>query len=226
MGSGPVFLSQDEKARVPLGLPAANKQIPLFMHLEYKVTLPDHDFFIASRHKLIPSVYAVCVIRNGCVGYSGPTLIAIRSGKHDTSSAETHGFDFETLTGLKEFNEMMVYNRKVKPVVIITVDEGPDENPRYPKVLYQAIDHFKKFDLDSIFIATHASGQSACNAVERRMAPLSRDLNGLIIPHEYYGSHLDSNGVTIDKELELLNFGKAGKSLTEMVEQIFKRIFI
>jgi hypothetical protein len=42
---------------------------------------------------------------------------------------------------------------KVKPVIIITVDEGPDENPRYPKVLLQAISYFKKYDLDSIFIA-------------------------------------------------------------------------
>jgi hypothetical protein len=111
---------------------------------------------------------------------------------------------------------MMVYDGKVKSFVIITVDGGPDENPRYPKVLYQAINHFKKFDLESIFIAIHAPGQSAYNAVERRMAPLSRDLTGLILPHEYYGSHLYSNGITIDKELELLNFGKAGKSLAEI----------
>lgn len=116
------------------------------------MTLPDHDFVIASRHKLIPSVYAACAIKDGCVGYSVPTFIAIRSGKHDNSTAETHGFDFEALTGLKQFNEMMVYEGKVKPVVIITADGGPDENPRYPKVLYQAINHFKKFDLDSIFM--------------------------------------------------------------------------
>ena len=29
------------------------------MHLDYKVTLPDHDFPIGENHKLIPSVYAV-----------------------------------------------------------------------------------------------------------------------------------------------------------------------
>jgi hypothetical protein len=217
MGERPVcFLSQDDKARVPLGLPAANKQMPLLMHLEYKVTLPDHDFVIASRHKLIPSVYAACVIKDGCVGYSGPTYIAIRSGKHDSSTAETHGFDFKTLTGLKEFKEFIINEDNVKPIIIITVDGGPDENPRYPKVLSQAISHFKNYDLDAIFIATHAPGQSAYNAVERRMAPLSRDLTGLILPHGHYGSHLDSNGITINKDLELINFGKAGKSLSEI----------
>lgn len=81
------LLSQDDKSRVPIGLKAAQKQSPLLMHLEYKVTLPDHDWVIAERHKLIPSVYAGIIIKpNGlgqpeAVSYSGPTYIAIRSGQ-------------------------------------------------------------------------------------------------------------------------------------------------
>lgn len=31
------FISQDYKARVPLGITAANKQAPILMHLEYQV---------------------------------------------------------------------------------------------------------------------------------------------------------------------------------------------
>ena len=58
-----IYLFQDDKARVPIGLTAANKQAPLLMHVEYKVSLPDHDFVIASQHKLIPSVYAICEIK-------------------------------------------------------------------------------------------------------------------------------------------------------------------
>ena len=50
------FLSCDDKARVPIGLTAANKQAPLLMHMEYKIKLPDRDFVIATKHKLIPSV--------------------------------------------------------------------------------------------------------------------------------------------------------------------------
>ena len=50
------FHSQDDKAKVSLGSPAANKQIPLLMHMEYQIRLPDHDHVIASMHKLIPSV--------------------------------------------------------------------------------------------------------------------------------------------------------------------------
>lgn len=71
------FLSQDDNTRVPIGLTAANRQAPLLMHVEYKVSLPDHDYVIASRHKLIPSVYALCEVkpnemgRPEAVSYSG-----------------------------------------------------------------------------------------------------------------------------------------------------------
>lgn len=81
------FVSSDDKAKVCIGLTAAKKQSPILMHLEYKVSLPDHDFVVASRHKLIPSVYAAINIEpNGlgikeAVGYTGPTYVAIRSGR-------------------------------------------------------------------------------------------------------------------------------------------------
>ena len=51
-----IFHSQDDKAKVPIGLTAANIQVPLVMHVEYKVKLPDHDFVIVKQHKLVPSV--------------------------------------------------------------------------------------------------------------------------------------------------------------------------
>ena len=38
------FHSQDDKAKIPIGLTAANKQAPMLMHMEYQLTLPDHDF--------------------------------------------------------------------------------------------------------------------------------------------------------------------------------------
>ena len=70
------YFSIDDKARVPLGLAAANKQSPILMHLEYKVQLPDHDFVVAKRHKLIPSVIAECNLSPaGKVTYSGKTFI-------------------------------------------------------------------------------------------------------------------------------------------------------
>ncbi|XP_065676009.1 uncharacterized protein LOC136092190 [Hydra vulgaris] len=49
------FFSQDDKTKVPFGITAAKKQAPLLMHLEHRVTLPDHDWVGVANHKLIPS---------------------------------------------------------------------------------------------------------------------------------------------------------------------------
>ncbi|CAF1081493.1 unnamed protein product [Rotaria sordida] len=211
------YLSQDDKCKVPLGLPAARIQAPILMHLDYRVRLPDHDWIVAPRHQLIPSVYAGCLLsKDGDLGYSGPTYIAIRSAKHDLSTAESHTIDFDRLVCLKEFeNVARDETGQVKPIVIITVDGGPDENPRFPKTLVASIKKFKKYNLDALFVLTHAPGQSAYNIVESRMAPLSHDLAGLILPYDHFGSHLSDSGVTINIDLEKLNFRKAGQILAE-----------
>ncbi|UJR25996.1 hypothetical protein I4U23_007343 [Adineta vaga] len=212
------FLSQDDKCKVPIGLPAAKIQAPMLMHLDYRVRLPDHDWTVAPRHQLTPSVYAGCMMtENNDVGYSGPTYIAIRSAKHDRSDANSHTCDFDRLVGLKEFEKTARdYTGQVKPIVIITVDGGPDENPRFPKTLVAAIRKFRKYNLDTLFVLTHAPGQSAYNVVERRMAPLSHDLAGLILPHDHFGTHLNDSGVTVNHELERINFRKAGEVLAEV----------
>lgn len=81
-------------------------------------------------------------------------------------------------------------NKKPKPVLIIISDGGLNENPRYQHVIEIAVHHFVKRDLEALFIATNASGRSAYNRVERLMAPLSRDLCGLILPHDQFWNHL------------------------------------
>ena len=48
------------------------------------------------------------------------------------------------------------------------------------------------------------------------MAPLSHDLSGLILPYDYYGTHLNSKCETIDTELEKKNFENAGETLAEV----------
>ena len=82
-----------------MGIPAATRQGQVLMHLEYKVSLPDHQYIVASGHKLKPSVYAMCKIDSSLVGvsdavsYSGPTAIRVRSCKHDQSTGRTHLVD-------------------------------------------------------------------------------------------------------------------------------------
>ena len=71
----------------------------------------------------------------------------------------------------------------------------------------------------ALSVACHVPGHSAYNTVERCMAPLSHDLLGLILPHDHYVSHLDSNSKTVDSDLEKANFKKAGETLAEVWNQ-------
>ena len=58
------FIGQDDKSHVPIGITAANKQAPLLMSVKYKVSLPDHDFIVATKHKLTPTVIGLRVIHD------------------------------------------------------------------------------------------------------------------------------------------------------------------
>jgi len=53
-----------------------------------------------------------------------------------------------------------------------------------------------------LFIAANAPGRSAFNRVERKMAPLNRELSGLILPHDDYGSHLDKKVMLLNLNLK------------------------
>ena len=89
------FLCRDKKASVPLGLPVSKKQTAILMLVEYKESLPDHNFPIGKSHELISYVYASCLQKEDeTVGMNGPTYIAIRSEKHDKSSAALRQEDF------------------------------------------------------------------------------------------------------------------------------------
>ncbi len=94
------------------------------MHVEYRVSLPDNDWVVASKHKLIPSVCAAIPIKqNGIenlesVTYSGPTYVAIRSGKHASSS-----IDFEKLLQLPEFDifSKSGIDKSIKPYLTVII---------------------------------------------------------------------------------------------------------
>ena len=160
---------------------------------------------VAPRHKLIPSVYAVCNLDvDGSMTYLGETFIRVRSGKHDSSTAFSHLYD------MKELFESQAL--PTKPILLISTDGAQDEAPRFPKSLRVAVFLFKALNLDVYIHATNAAGLSAFNPVERRMAPLSHDLVGLILKYDTYGSHLDSSGNTVDQELEEKNFMQLVKS--------------
>ena len=93
------IISQDDKAHIPLGIPAANRQSAILMTMEYPVILPDHTFVVSTKHKLIPSVYATREIKEDGLIYSGPTHAAIRSLKHDKADAFSCMEDLKDMLG-------------------------------------------------------------------------------------------------------------------------------
>ena len=90
-GSLNIFVfSSDDKAKVSIGITSVTKQAPLIMHVTYEIRLPDHDSVKATKHKLTTSLHAAYEIKSPSsradprTTYSGPTYIAIRSGKHSS----------------------------------------------------------------------------------------------------------------------------------------------
>ena len=101
------------------------------MHMTYEVHLPDHDFVKAPQHKLISSVYAASKLKAISakkeldISYSGPTYVAIRSLKHESSTALTHGYDFNHIMEMPEFRTTLKDSKnEIKPMVyyLLTVD--------------------------------------------------------------------------------------------------------
>lgn len=100
---------------------------------------------------------------------------------------------------MPEFVDLSKHNGEVKPVFIFTVDGGPDENPRYDKTIRVVIHYFLTYDLDTFITVTNSPHRSCFNRVERRMAPLSRELSGVVLRHDQFCSHLSAKLETVDK---------------------------
>lgn len=104
------ILNKDDKALIALGLPPADKQNPILMNMEYLATLPDHTFVVASKYKLIPSIYASKENNDDGLTYSGPKQASIRFLKH-------HKADNPFLGGLGSFKPFLKRNNgDLKPI--------------------------------------------------------------------------------------------------------------
>ena len=107
-------------------------------------------------------------------------------------------------------------NLPERPILVLSIDGAQDEAPRYPKPLATAIYFFKHLKFDVFLHSVNAAGLSAFNPVERRMSPLAHDIAVVVLPHKNFGSHLDSQGNTIDAELEKWNFFHASQVLADI----------
>lgn len=60
-------------------------------------------------------------------------------------------------------------------------------------------------NLDAVLLATNSLGRSLFNRVERRTAPLSLPLSGLVLRRDTRGNYLDANGKITHSVLGLKN---------------------
>ena len=99
----------------------------------------------------------------------------------------------------KQFREFAYTpDGQVKPLVFMSVDGGPDENPKNQQTMAAGIRYFTAYNLDALFIFALTPVPSMYNKVERRMAPLSKLTAEIVLPFESFDSHLDSNNETVD----------------------------
>ena len=88
------ILGNDDKAYIPIYIPAATKQSPILINMKYPVLLSDHTFVVASKHQLIPSSRET---KPSGLAYSGLTHAPIRALKHDNADAFTGFNDLKDL---------------------------------------------------------------------------------------------------------------------------------
>ena len=138
--------------------------------------------------------------------------------KYDRANIDHDEIDFDRVLKLREF-EKTARNHigEIKPIIITSVDNiYPKDYTRYQKILYLSIKKFKKYNLDVFILVTQAPGQAIFNIAERRLALLSYDLSGLVLPNHLFSSHLNISGLTIDAELEKSNMKNIGDVLSEV----------
>ncbi|PKY35173.1 hypothetical protein RhiirB3_501455 [Rhizophagus irregularis] len=212
-----VIISQDNKAKVGLGTPAVGRTFKTVQTVNEPVIIEDHDFPVGSKMKLIPSVYlTIDPTDSSNTLRTGKLSIFIRPEYFIGTSSETHIADLESIVSNEEFFTIIKKDDEVKPIWILLVDGGPDENPKHMKNIIQYAHLFRALNLDYLTVCTHASGQSAYNPVERGMASLSAKLASITLPVNEFSSHLDSQGNVIDEELARRNFEFSGKRLCDI----------
>ncbi|CAG8831689.1 17413_t:CDS:2, partial [Gigaspora margarita] len=160
-----VIISQDDKAKVGLGVPAVSRTFSTLQSINEPVKVADYDFL---------------------AGFSQLLVLSWSFG----TSLLTHMQNLQCLTQDPQYDEALKTNSKIRPIWMLLVNGGLDENLRHLKKHKNICQIFKKFNLDYL----------------SEMATLSGKLAGITLPIDYFGTHLNTQGNVIHPELALQNF--------------------
>lgn len=121
-----VILSQDDKAKVAVGIPVVGRHFETMQSVRESVSVADHDFPIGLSQKLVPSVYLMINPKEGDDSVrDGQIAIFIRAQWHLGSSSMTHMTDICSLITNKKFDEVFKWQGVVKPLWVLLVDVRP-----------------------------------------------------------------------------------------------------
>jgi hypothetical protein len=206
------FISQDDKAKIPLKINAVGRTFKVLQADIAPIVSMDHDFPYGPSHKLIPSFYLI-VCREGSSLVQKQLCCFVRSQLLDSSTSSAHYADYKSMLENPLSGDLLKsIDGLAKPVLLLSVDGGPDENPRHFKNITQYTKYMHDNDIDYMSVRTHAPNQSAYNLVERSMAPFSKYLAGVILPADTHGKHINSSGVVIDADMCRKNFSSAANT--------------
>ena len=190
-----IIISQDDKAKIGLGIPAVGRTFKTVQSVNEPVTIADHDFPMGTKQKLIPSVYLLINPSDSSnTLHTSHMGIIVHPEYFVGTMSTTHMADLIEIVHNKEFKETTKCEENTKSIWVLLVDRGPDENPKHLKNILEYSKFFKNQDLDYLTVQTHAPGQSAYNLVERSMATLSEKLARISFPVDHFGTHLNSQG--------------------------------
>ncbi|CAG8759073.1 2109_t:CDS:2 [Cetraspora pellucida] len=173
-----VIISQDNKAKVPFGISAVGRTFKTVQSSHKLVVMP------GSKQKLIPSVYLMI----------------------DSEDSNDSLFDIMVIIENPVLNNMLKLENEFKPILVLLVDGGPNENSRHFKNIKEYCKLFIELNLDYLTIRTHASRQFVYNLVEHSMFTLLGKLADIVLPIDHFGSHLDSNSIIKNIDLAKQNF--------------------
>ena len=124
---------------------------------------------------------------------------------------------------MKQIRELQEFERSFKnsknaekPVMIVTADGDHMKTLGMKKQFHVRL-NILTLTTWMVFLVTNAPGRSTFNGVQRRIAPLIKELGGVLLEHEHFGAHLDDKGNTIDSQFELKIFEHAGRILSEII---------
>ncbi|CAJ0639169.1 5463_t:CDS:2 [Entrophospora sp. SA101] len=116
-----VVISQDDKAKIGLGVPA-----------------------VGGGQKLVPSVYLMIKPNESNDELrTGQLAIFVHCQWSLGTSSHTHMQDLESLTLDPQYDDLLKTNGAIRPIWVLLVDGGSDENPRHLKTLKHTVNFFE-----------------------------------------------------------------------------------